>query len=151
MQNPRTQQGLEGREESQLHQVRIYRTSDKSKSVFFPPYCDCNLRMIHCFQARVEGVQHPQDARAPADRPAVRRVRDRPKLLLHGARVLRRPRPRLLPQAAQDHQRARGQVDHHAGRLGVEVPERDQAARHPLRPQTGYVHLLSALFHRLQM
>ena len=58
MQDPPAEQGLEGRQEGQLH------------------------------KARVERVQHSQAVGPSQSGPAVRRLRDRRQLVLHCARVL---------------------------------------------------------------
>ena len=106
LQGPPAQQGLEGREEGQLHKA-------------------CPAR-----------VRHPQVARPSAHRQALRRVRDRHQLVLHRARVLRGQRPRLLPQAAQDHTREGVALNHHADSERPALPQHQHSAtRHPLRPQ----------------
>ena len=71
LQDPPVEQGLERREEGQLHQAR-------------PP-----------------GVQHPQEPPAPEDRQPLRRLRNRRQLILHRPGVLRRTRPRLLSQTSK--------------------------------------------------
>ena len=58
LQDPPAEQGLERREEGQLH------------------------------QARPEGIQHPQEPSAPENRQSLRRVRNRRQFILHRARVL---------------------------------------------------------------